>query len=159
MTPFCSLSLHQLDENTAGGGRMEKGDWGSSRSPPGCGFDEHAARGSRRRHRPANVGYAKRDVVQSWTMGGQELGKRTTLAQWLEQLEVHAAGAQERDAHTLIGQLVLIRHAQAKNCPVESSRVAQVAHSNPDVVERHPLSTQSSPSSRSIHRQVPWLSV
>src|SRR2546422_2751672 len=123
MHRHASLSLHQFDEDTAGGGRMEKGNRGSSRSPPGCGLDEHAARGSRRRHRPANVGYAKRDVVQSWTMRGQELGKRTTLAQWLEQLEVDTAGSQERDAHTLIRQLVPLRHAQAKKRPLESSRL------------------------------------
>src|SRR2546428_12967144 len=116
MTPFCSLSLHQLDENTAGGGRMEKGDWGSSRSPPGCGLDEHGARGSRRRHRPANVGYAKRDVVQSWTMRGQELGKRATLAQWLAQLAVDTARSQGRDAPTLLRQLLPLRHAHTHDC-------------------------------------------
>src|SRR5262245_55519229 len=130
-------SLDQLQQDPAGGPRMDEGDPPAARADPRGRLDHRgssAAQGGKRR---VDVGDAEADVMDPLAAPVEEPGDRRVGRERLEQLETSLARGQERHPDPFGGHLLDPLHLQTEGVPVERQRVVQRSDGDAEMVDDH----------------------
>ena len=131
--PFARRRRGQLDEHAAAGARVEERDLAGE---PGArrGVDQLRAAILEAHQRAADVRRLEAEMVEALASPREEAPDARGGVERLEQLDLRVAGGEQRRAHALLGDRLLLEQRQAEHVAIESVGVGETPDDDADVM-------------------------